>query len=364
MQISVAPARGAVRRALEALLPLFLGAAVLALHFSVSHGSAWHEPLLILLAFPVLLATLGGVRTAAPALVLPAAAIADDVTNGEAATIGFELLLFLALATTGLLIARSVDIERARYGRVLAETQARSTRLKSTWGFWQGVALSRMGAYATSVEEPFLDEALRSRPGGVVVDVGSAGGRLEHVLTRHADHVIATDLDHDEVYAMADHPRLTPAVVGELPTLPLRDGAVDAVVAIQAPAASDEAWFREECRRVLRPGGTVLVTLYNARSHKGLASRLRRRLRRSAAPVWEGLYYQLNLAEHLRRWQAAGFQPIRMRGYYWAPLDRQSESTLVAAAAAFERVLGLRGLVSVSPVVLAELRRVDQTPGT
>lgn len=351
---------GGARAASQALLPLLLEAAVLALHFGVSDGSAWHEPVLILLALPVLIAALGGVRTVAPALVLPAIALVDNVADGELPTIIIEVLFLLALTATGLPIARAVDIERARNDRVLAETRERNTRLKNTSGLWQKVALTRMGAYATSVEEVFLDEALGTRPGGVVLDVGAAGGRLEHVLTRHAGHVIATDLDRDEVYAMADDPRLTAAVVGRLPTLPLRDGVVDTVVAVQAPAASDEAWFREECRRVLRPGGRVLVTLYNARSYKGLLTRLRRRLRRSAAPSWEGLYYRLSYAQHLRLWRAAGFQPVRALGYYWAPLGRQSESRWVAAGGALERVLGLRRLVAVSPVVLVELRRVDE----
>ena len=358
------PTQGAARTAFETLLPLLLGAAVLALHFTVSRGSAWHEPLLILLAFPVLLATLSGVRTVAPALLLPAVALADDGANGEAAAIVFEVLLFLALAATGLLIARSVDAERARNDRVLAESRERQGRLKSRWGFWLTVALTRMGAYTTGVEEAFLDEALRARPGGLVVDVGSAGGRLEHVLTRHADHVIATDLDRDEVYAMADDSKLTPVVVGELPVLPLRDDAVDTVVSIQAPAASDKAWFREECRRVLRPGGAVLVTLYNARSYKGLLTRVRRRFRRSGTLHWDDLYYQRSSTEHLRLWREAGFQPSRMRGYYWPPLGRQSESTWVAAGSAIERLLRLRSLVRVSPCVLVELRLVEPTSRT
>jgi hypothetical protein len=176
--------------------------------------------------------------------------------------------------------------------------------------------------------------------------------------------VIATDLDRDEIYAMADDPKLTPALVGELPVLPLLDKSVDTVVAIQAPAASDEAWFREECRRVLRPGGAVLVTLYNALSYKGLLTRLRLRPRRSDVPALESLYYQRSSAENLRLWRAGGFQPGHMRGYYWAPFDRRSDSACVPAAAALERVLGLRGLVAVSPVVLVELRRADQTPRT
>ncbi|HEY5638793.1 MAG TPA: methyltransferase domain-containing protein [Dehalococcoidia bacterium] len=273
-------------------------------------------------------------------------------------------LFLVALGAIGLLAARSVNAERARNERILAETRERRKQLKSTWGLWQDVALTRMGAYTTSVEEEFLDEALRTRPGGVLLDVGAAGGRLEHVLTRHADHVIATDLDRDEVHAMAEDPRLTPAVVGELPSLPLRDDAVDTVVAIQAPAASEQPWFREECRRVLRPGGAVLVTLYNAHSYKGLLTRIWHRMRSAGSQSWEGLYYRRSTAGNLRLWRTAGFLPRRMRGYYWAPLSRQSDSACVPASAALERVLGLRALVAFSPVVLVELRQIDKRSDT
>ncbi|MCH7810731.1 MAG: class I SAM-dependent methyltransferase [Chloroflexi bacterium] len=356
--------QGAARAVFQALPLLLLEAAVLALHFAVTRGSAWHEPVLILLAFPVLLATVGGVRTAAPALVLPAVALADDVANGEPAAIVFEALFLLALTATGLLIARGVDVERADLDRVLTETRERAARLKDTSGLWQNVALTRMGAYTTSVEEAFLDEACRARPGGIVVDVGSAGGRLEHVLTRHADHVIATDLDRDEVYAMAEDPKVTPVLVGALPVLPVRDDAVDAVVAIEAPAASDQAWFREECRRVLRPGGVVLLTMYNARSYKSLFTRIRRRLRRSGTLHWDDLYYQRSTAEQIQLWRAAGFQPGLMQGYYWPPLRRRSNSRWVAAGSAIERLLGLRTLVGISPCVLVELRRTEPTSRT
>lgn len=277
----------------------------------------------------------------------------------------FKGLFLFALGAIGWLIARSVKSERVRNDRVLTETRARTAKLKGEeLGAWQKASLTRMGAYTTSIEETFLEEVLRTQPGGVVVDVGAAGGRLEHVLTRHADHVIATDLDRDEVHAMADDPRLTPALVGALPSLPLRDGAVDAVVAIQAPAASEEPWFREECRRVLRPGGAVLITLYNAHSYKGLVTRVWRRTSSPGTPSWEGLYYQRSIAENLRLWRAAGFLPRRMRGYYWAPLSRQSESSWVPAAAALERVLGLRALAAISPLVLVELRQIDQSFGT
>ena len=209
-----------------------------------------------------------------------------------------------------------------------------------------------------------LDEALGARPGGIVVDVGAAGGRLEHVLIRHADHVIATDLDRDEVYAMAEDPKLTPALVGALPSLPLRDDAVDAIVAIEAPAASDQAWFRQEARRVLRPGGAVLLTLYNSRSYKGLFTRIRRRLRRSGRQHWDDLYYRRSTADQVQLWRAAGFQPHLSWGYYWPPLSRRSNSRWVTVGSAIERLLGLRSLACISPCVLVELCRVEPTSQT
>ena len=364
MRTETKPGLRAAYPALQALPLLLLEAAILVLHFTVTSGSVWHEPVLLLLAFPVLLAAAGGVRTAAPVLLLPIAALANEVTSGDPAEIAFEVLLIVALTATGLLLAHMVDVERARNDRILAETRERATRLRDSSGLWQNVALTQMGAYATGAEEAFLDEALEARPGGIVVDVGAAGGRLEHVLIRHADHVIATDLDRDEVYAMAEDPRLTPVLVGPLPALPLRDEAVDTVVAIEAPAASDQAWFREECGRVLRPGGAVLLSLYNSRSYKGLFTRIRHRLRRSGTPHWDDLYYQRSAADHIRLWRAAGFQPHRSRGYYWPPLSRQSDSRWVAAGSAIERLLGLRSLTGISPCILVELRRVEPTHET
>ena len=356
--------RGAAHAAIQTLPILLVEAAIVVLHFAITRGSVWHEPVLLLLLIPVLLATAGGVRTAAPALVLPFLALVDDVASGEPAEIVIEVLFLLALTAAGLLIAHAVDVERAGNDRVLAETRKRAARLKDTSGIWQNIALTRMGAYATGVEEAFLDEALKTLPSGTIVDVGAASGRLEHVLLRHAARVIATDLNRDEVYAMPEDPKLTPALVGALPTLPVRDGAVDVVIAIEVPAASDQAWFREECRRVLRPGGTVLVTMYNARSYKGLFTRIRRRLRRSGTQHWDDLYYQRSTAEQIKLWREVGFQRHRTRAYYWPPLGRQSNSQWVSVGSAIERLLGLGRLSGISPCVLVELRQVDPTPET
>jgi hypothetical protein len=146
-------------------------------------------------------------------------------------------------------------------------------------------------------------------------------------------------------------------LVSAHPSLPVRDESLDFVSVIEAPAASDQDWFRKECARALRPDGAVLMTIYNALSYKGLMTRLADRLRRRERPAWAGLYYQMSLREQLRRWKTAGFEPARALGFYWSPLPRNSDSRWVVPCAVFERLLGLRKLVGLSPWVLVELRK-------
>jgi SAM-dependent methyltransferase len=178
-------------------------------------------------------------------------------------------------------------------------------------------------------------------------------------LLRNAGHVIATEVNADDLAAMERHPSLSPVRVADYPSLPFRTGSVDAIVALEVPAASDEHWFREECARVLRPGGDVVVSVHNAASYKGLWSRLRARSRSSRGLSWAGLYYQKSLPQHLDDWRQAGFEVQRSQGLYWAPFSRQSDSPWVTAASIFERALGLRRLGRWSPWVLLHLTRLS-----
>ncbi len=144
--------------------------------------------------------------------------------------------------------------------------------------------------------------------------------------------------------------------------LPFRTGSLRSIVAIEVPAVSDETWFRQECARVLEPGGVAIVSVHNALSYKGLVSRLLRRLRARRGQSWAGLYYQRGLSGHLRDWKADGFRVRSSTGFYWLPFPRASNSTWVTTTAAIERLLGLRWLVGWSPWVLLELERDAHSP--
>ena len=267
---------------------------------------------------------------------------------------------FCAIAAAGLFgcgLGIAIGQEAAAHDRTLRIVTERLRRLKGPPGYWHTAATTRTGLYVTGFEADFISEALAAREPGVVADIGAGSGRLAFAMAPHAKVVVATEIDIDELALTEDDYGVTPVAVGAGETLPFRDASLDWVVAIEAPAVSEQAWFMEECRRVLKPGGGLVLMVYNGRSYKGLAARMRRALR--AGPHWTSMYYQQPLASHLRQWADAGFPAVRKQGFYWAPVGRVSNSPLVTVTAVLERVAHLWRLAAVSPWVMVELRKRD-----
>jgi len=100
--------------------------------------------------------------------------------------------------------------------------------------------------------------------GAVVLEAGAGEGYGAAMLASTARRVLAVDYDS----AACDHAhaayREIGVVRGNLAGLPIRDGAVDAVVNLQViEHLWDQPGFVAECARVLRPAGTFVVTTPN-----------------------------------------------------------------------------------------------------
>ncbi|EWM16232.1 bifunctional 2-polyprenyl-6-hydroxyphenol methylase/3-demethylubiquinol 3-O-methyltransferase UbiG [Kutzneria sp. 744] len=100
--------------------------------------------------------------------------------------------------------------------------------------------------------------------GATVLEAGCGEGYGADLLAGVADRVVA--LDYDQLTAAHVHrayPRVG-VVRGNLATLPLADESVDVVANLQViEHLWDQHGFLVECRRVLRPGGRLLVTTPN-----------------------------------------------------------------------------------------------------
>jgi SAM-dependent methyltransferase len=98
----------------------------------------------------------------------------------------------------------------------------------------------------------------------VVLEAGCGEGYGADLLARDARLVVGLDYDAPTAAHVARaHPAVR-AVRGNLATLPVRSSTVDVVASFQViEHLWDQEGFLAECRRVLRPGGRLLITTPN-----------------------------------------------------------------------------------------------------
>jgi len=128
-------------------------------------------------------------------------------------------------------------------------------------------------------------------PPGTALDIGAAGGGNTRVLRQHRWSPIAVEYGADGAKAARD--RALPTVRGDGRRLPVKSGAVDLVVAFDVLEHIDEdEQVVSEMRRVLRPGGSALITvpcdmkLWSA--HDEAVGHVRRYTRDTLRSVMEG----------------------------------------------------------------------------
>ncbi|MCV7228567.1 class I SAM-dependent methyltransferase [Mycolicibacterium komossense] len=97
-----------------------------------------------------------------------------------------------------------------------------------------------------------------------VLEAGFGEGYGADLLADVASHVVGVDYDESAVaHVRARYPRVE-VIQGNLAELPLPDASVDVVVNFQViEHLWDQPQFVAECRRVLRPGGLLMMSTPN-----------------------------------------------------------------------------------------------------
>lgn len=100
--------------------------------------------------------------------------------------------------------------------------------------------------------------------GATVLEAGCGEGYGADRLARVATRVLAVDLDAGVAAHVGAAYPLAQVIRGDVQRLPLRDGSVEVVAALQVlEHLHDQDGFLRECARVLRPAGTLLLTTPN-----------------------------------------------------------------------------------------------------
>lgn len=192
---------------------------------------------------------------------------------------------------------------------------------------------------------------------GVALDIGAAAGGNTRVL--QAAGWSALVVEYGEQGAEVAAARGLRTVRGDGTALPVRDGAVDLVVAFDVlEHIDDDATAAAEIARVLRPGGTLLVAvpcdmaLWSA--HDVAVGHVRRYTRETLRSVIAGAGF---VVETLRSWNVLLRPVVRLRRRSSTESDLTElpwpvNSALTAVIAA-ERVLPVGGWPGVSLLLRA-----------
>jgi SAM-dependent methyltransferase len=190
-------------------------------------------------------------------------------------------------------------------------------------------------ADAPADPEPWAWERRRAlllaeaRPGERVLDLGCGAGRFVAALRDAGADPVGVEIASGALErARAVAPGADLRLLAQDGSIPLEHGSVDLVWCSEVlEHVADGAHLLQEARRVLRPGGRMLVTVpYHGRLQASLVALLRFDAHFDPQGQHLRFFTRASLAASLR---AAGFAEPRVRAVGGAPLFRE---TLVARA--------------------------------
>ena len=218
----------------------------------------------------------------------------------------YEALSLWSLVRRPLSVSESAKQDLVRVDSVIAQRRSRSAAFfRDAAAEWDAVRTSMFGARADlSAALALLDPAM------IIGDLGCGTGSLVASLAPHVAHVHAIDASAEMLSAARARlagARNVTITESPLEALPLADASLDAAIMLLVlHHVAQPVRVLSEARRVLRPGGRLLVADMRSHTHD--------EYRQQMGHVWLGFD-----EESIRQWgMEAGFRNHR---YVTLPVD-------------------------------------------
>src|SRR5579864_7634394 len=217
---------------------------------------------------------------------------------------------------------------------------------------------TRYGRYADGIESEIVSFALRkSCESGVLLDVGSEGGRRAKLFAERGWQVTALDVDPGalEVCKKRISNAVCTLVQSDQQQFPVQDESIDLALCIEVGPVIHRQWAPAEFARVLKPHGYLAGVCWNRNSWRGFLYHRRPNLRISGSHPLVG--YPIGYVDFRRQMIENGFHFEKELGYAWGPFRRTSNSRLVDTWAVVEKYSGLQHLIRLSPMIAFVCRK-------
>lgn len=203
-----------------------------------------------------------------------------------------------------------------------------------------------MGSYLTKVETDFILDAVDLSECRLIMDIGAEAGRFSMMSASGSAIVLAIDIDLYGLKRLRSKDKCVDVILADARNMPLRGEVLDAAFMIEVlDYIPDVEAALAECRRILKPKGSLILSFGNRSS-------LKSRLRELRGKPY--LHAYGTVSQNLRE---LGFRIMSKRGYNWLPFGRMSESLLIPLLAKAEGLIGLRFFADASPWVLMHLTK-------
>lgn len=237
--------------------------------------------------------------------------------------------------------------------------QAVSRPGTSAWR-WDNYLDNTLSRYLFQYEYAFIKDALTTLPQPAqVLEVGCGSGRIARPLSDEGYSLVGMDPDVVALTLFQQRLSGVPLVQGDAIQLPFSDDSYDCILTIEAfQYFADHCSFLAECSRLLHRNGLLVFQSLNRNNYKRKLKPLLGRSAKSGLPSGDLCYDDLETAL-----KAHGFEVEAVKGYYWMPFSRFSNSPLVGLTALVERALQLNRHHRISPWVLIAARKIAEPKG-
>ena len=227
--------------------------------------------------------------------------------------------------------------------------------------YWDRFTATVMGQYLTQIEQSVIQESLMlhlAKP-AVILDAGGGTGRFAVPLYRNGYRVIVEEINPLPLKILRNREPAIPSILldGKVKHFSIKGSSVDCLLCIEVFRLIQSGWFFSECNRILKQNGIVIFTTHNRYSYKGFYKKFLLKEDFEKHP-WEKFNYTSSFRQIKLRLKSASFELIRAKGFNWFPASRASSSKLIPYFASMERWLRLDLLLSLSPWIIIEARKV------